>query len=133
MKKIFVLLVVAISLFSFNVNAEAKAVASYDLTRNTAHEYVPSQKDIFNFVVVNPNSIVIHHGNLLQYIEADCLANNEFIVVSKCDIPRIKKSIGRYFFLKAHGIYTFKGHSSVQSFVARHGITEALKVSFVRK
>ena len=133
LKKIIMLLAVAISVFSFNVEADAKVLGNYDLSRHTVTNYVPQATDIFTFAVVSPRNVTIHRGDLRQYVEADCLARDEFIVVSNNDMTAIRKALSRYYTVRSHGLYGFKGNTNVQRFAANHGLRNTLKVSFINK
>ena len=133
LKKVIMLLMVTVSICSFSSNADAKVLGNYDLSRHAVTNYVPQATDIFTFAVVSPRNVTIHRGDLRQYIEADCLARDEFIVVSNNDMTEIRKSLSRFYNIRSHGLYSFKGNTSVQRFAANHGLKNTLKVSFVNK
>lgn len=129
-KKLFMFLMVAVSLFSFNNNVEAKVLGSYDLYRNSITSQIPEPTSIFTFAVVSPRTVTVHRGDLRRYIEADCLARDEFIVVSQSDLIYIRKDLNKFYNIKSHGFYNFRYDRRVQNFVAHHGLKNTLKVSF---
>lgn len=132
MKKMFMLLMVlAISLFSFTMEADAKVLANYDINRGRVTDYVPQPSAIFTFAVVGPRQVTIHRSDLRQFIEAECLAPNEFIVVKNKDMASIRRELNRYYYIKSHGLYNYKCNYKVRNFVAKYDLSNVIKVSFL--